>query len=105
MYYRLADSFFFRLTEDAFNALRLIVTIAVMCWKVMLMPSYMQAYLNMAVYRIEEQKKEAGRITNVDLQKKVTIIFIQFVDSWILCCRWELYFTISVSCLCNTWHL
>ncbi|KAK9703925.1 putative transmembrane protein 161AB [Popillia japonica] len=63
------------LTEDAFNALRLIVTIAVMCWKVMLMPSYMQAYLNMAVYRIEEQKKEAGRITNVDLQKKVGAVF------------------------------
>lgn len=42
-----------------------------MCWKVILMPSYMQAYLNMAVYRIEEQKKEAGRTTNIDLQKKV----------------------------------
>lgn len=61
----------FRLTEQTFDTLRLIITIAVMCWKVMLMPSYIQAYLNMAVYRIEEQKKEAGRITNIDLQKKV----------------------------------
>lgn len=35
------------------------------------MPIYLQAYLNIAYDRVEEQKKEAGRITNVDLQKKV----------------------------------
>lgn len=35
------------------------------------MPIYLQAYLNLAHDRLEEQKKEAGRITNVDLQKKV----------------------------------
>lgn len=35
------------------------------------MPIYLQAYLNLAYDRLEEQKKEAGRITNVDLQKKV----------------------------------
>lgn len=35
------------------------------------MPWYLQAYLDMAYNRIEEQKKEAGRITNTDLQKKV----------------------------------
>lgn len=36
------------------------------------MPIYLQAYLNLAHDRLEEQKKEAGRITNVDLQKKVS---------------------------------
>lgn len=40
-----------------------------------LMPIYLQAYLNLAYDRIEEQKKEAGRITNVDYQKKITSIF------------------------------
>lgn len=35
------------------------------------MPIYLQAYLNIAHDRLEEQKKEAGRITNVDLQRKV----------------------------------
>lgn len=35
------------------------------------MPIYLQAYLNMAYHRVQEQKKEAGRITNIDLQKKV----------------------------------
>lgn len=32
---------------------------------------FMQAYLNMAQERLEQQKKEAGRITNKDLQKQV----------------------------------
>jgi len=35
------------------------------------MPTFMQAYLNMAQERLEQQKKEAGRITNKDLQKQV----------------------------------
>lgn len=39
--------------------------------RLVLMPIYLQAYLNLAYDRLEEQKKEAGRITNVDLQKKV----------------------------------
>jgi len=33
----------------------------------------MQAYLNMAQERLEQQKREAGRITNKDLQKQVYI--------------------------------
>lgn len=41
------------------------------------MPIYLQAYLNLAYDRLEDQKKEAGRITNVDLQKKVRIIQIE----------------------------
>lgn len=39
------------------------------------MPWYLQAYLDMAYNRIEEQKKEAGRITNLELQKKVSFHF------------------------------
>lgn len=38
------------------------------------MPLYLQAYLNMAAQRIELQKKEAGRITNHELQQKVRFI-------------------------------
>lgn len=41
------------------------------------MPIYLQAYLNLAYDRLEDQKKEAGRITNVDLQKKVRTIQIE----------------------------
>lgn len=42
--------------------------------KLLLTPWYLQAYLDMAYHRIEEQKKEAGRITNIDLQKRVSIL-------------------------------
>lgn len=56
------------------------------------MPIYLQAYLNIAHDRVEEQKKEAGRITNVDLQKKVASIFyylcvvtLQYVAPVIIC--------------------
>ncbi|KAG4071053.1 hypothetical protein HA402_001490 [Bradysia odoriphaga] len=34
------------------------------------MPVYLQAYLNLAYDRIQDMNKEAGRITNVELQKK-----------------------------------
>lgn len=40
-----------------------------------LMPIYLQAYLNLAYDRVEDQKKEAGRITNTDFQRKITSIF------------------------------
>lgn len=56
------------------------------------MPVYLQAYLNIAYDRLEEQKKEAGRITNVELQRKVASIFyylcvvtLQYVAPIILC--------------------
>lgn len=38
-----------------------------------LMPYYLQSYLNLAYEKIEAQKKESGRISNKDLQKKVSI--------------------------------
>lgn len=63
------------------------------------MPIYLQAYLNLAYQRIEEQKKEAGRITNVELQKKVASIFyylcvvtLQYVAPIIMCLYLTLMF-------------
>lgn len=44
------------------------------------MPIYLQAYLNIAYDRLEDQKKEAGRITNVDLQRKVTFFIFDLID-------------------------
>lgn len=41
------------------------------------MPWYLQAYLDMAYHRTEEQKKEAGRITNIEYQKKVRECFVE----------------------------
>lgn len=50
--------------------------VAAVLLRLALMPTYLQAYLNMAYHRIEEQKKEAGRITNTELQKKVCCFHI-----------------------------
>jgi hypothetical protein len=61
------------MTEHAFDTMRLIVIVVAVLLRLALMPSYLQAYLNMAYHRIEEQKKEAGRITNTELQQKVCV--------------------------------
>ena len=65
----------FRLTSDAFETIRLIAVVFAVVLRICLMPVYLQAYLNLAHDRIEEQKKEAGRITNKELQNKITSIF------------------------------
>lgn len=67
------DEFIIRLTPHAFDIIRLILIILAVALRFALMPIYLQAYLNIAHDRLEEQKKEAGRITNVDLQRKVRV--------------------------------
>lgn len=62
---------FFRLTLEQFESLRCWIVVFVVVQRLCLMPIFMQAYLNMAQERLEQQKKEAGRITNKDLQKQV----------------------------------
>ena len=62
----------FSLTPHAFDIVRLILVVAAVLLRLILMPVYLQAYLNLAHDRLEDQKKEAGRITNVDLQRKVS---------------------------------
>lgn len=60
--------------------------------KLALMPWYLQAYLDMAYHRTEAQKKEAGRVTNVEYQKKIAAVFyylcvvaLQYAAPIILC--------------------
>lgn len=93
---------FFRLTDHAFETIRLITIVSTMCLKVILMPWYLQAYLDMAYHRTEEQKKEAGRITNIDYQKKIAAVFyylcvvtLQYVAPVIMC----LYLTLMYKTL------
>lgn len=69
----------------------MLVVVAVLL-RLCLMPVYLQAYLNIAYDRLEEQKKEAGRITNVELQRKIASIFyylcvvtLQYVAPIIMC--------------------
>lgn len=80
------------LDSHTFESIRLVAVISTMVIKLMLTPWYLQAYLDMAYHRIEEQKKEAGRITNIDLQKRVAAVFyylcvatLQYVIPLIIC--------------------
>lgn len=63
------------MTEDQFETLRLLLVIAVIGLRLALMPRYLQSYLNMAYHKMEDMKQEAGKISNVDLQKMVARIF------------------------------
>jgi len=64
------------MTAARFESLRLIIIVIASLLKIVLMPVYLQSYLNLAIQRLEIQKKEAGRITNIDLQKKVCVMKI-----------------------------
>ncbi|XP_018575628.1 transmembrane protein 161B isoform X2 [Anoplophora glabripennis] len=81
-----------KLAESSFDSLRVIAIVATMCLKIILMPWYLQAYLDMAYHRVEDQKKEAGRITNIEFQKKIAAVFyylcavtLQYVAPIIIC--------------------
>lgn len=63
------------LSVESFESIRLIAVIFAVVLRMSLMPIYLQAYLNLAYDRVEDQKKEAGRITNTEFQRKITSIF------------------------------
>lgn len=55
--------------------MRLYLVLSVVLLRLVLMPAYLQSYLNKAYHKMEEMKQEAGRISNIDLQKSVAFIF------------------------------
>ncbi|KAF4532452.1 hypothetical protein B566_EDAN003027 [Ephemera danica] len=80
------------MTEAQFDSARLLLVIGAVVLRLLLMPIYLQAYLNMAHHRLEEQKKEAGRITNKELQKKIAAVFyylcvvtLQYIAPILMC--------------------
>lgn len=80
------------MSSDMFEALRLWLLVASLLLRVVLMPQYLQAYLNIAHTRVYEMRKEAGRITNKELQKKIAAVFyymcvvaLQYLVPVILC--------------------
>lgn len=56
---------------EAFETMRLIIVVLVVLLRFALIPIYLQSYLNLAHDKIVDLRKEAGRITNVEFQKKV----------------------------------
>lgn len=90
------------LTSHAFEAIRLLLMIFAVLLRFALLPTYLQAYLNIAYDRIESMKKEGGRITNIELRRKISSVFsylcvvtLQFAAPLILC----LFFTLMYKSL------
>lgn len=72
-----------RMTEQTYDTLRLWVIILMCMLRLAMMRHHLQAYLNLAKKGVDQMKKEAGRISTVDLQKMVTIFI--FTISKFLC--------------------
>lgn len=53
-----------------------------MLLRLCIMPIYLQAYLNMAYERTQALKNEAGKISNIDLQKKVSFAILLFLSNF-----------------------
>ncbi|KAK7016718.1 hypothetical protein SK128_013254 [Halocaridina rubra] len=87
------------MTSDMFDIVRIVLILAVGLLRIGMMPYYLQSYLNIAYEKIEIQKKESGRITNKELQKKIARVFyylcvvtLQYVAPVILCIFLSLMF-------------
>ncbi|CAL1534128.1 unnamed protein product, partial [Lymnaea stagnalis] len=61
--------------EDQFDGFRLHLVLIMCGLRLLLMPMFLQTHLNLAHEKIENIKKESGRISNIDLQKTVARVF------------------------------
>ncbi|CAH1251613.1 TMEM161B [Branchiostoma lanceolatum] len=63
------------MSEPWFETSRLYTVIFCVVLRLVLMHRYLQSYLNMAHQRIEYVKKQAGRISNMEIQKRIVRVF------------------------------
>uniref|UniRef100_A0A4W6G9J2 Transmembrane protein 161B n=1 Tax=Lates calcarifer TaxID=8187 RepID=A0A4W6G9J2_LATCA len=63
------------MTEQTYDTLRLWAIMLMCMLRLAMMRHHLQAYLNLAQKGVDQMKKEAGRISTVDLQKMVARVF------------------------------
>ncbi|KAK2845597.1 hypothetical protein Q7C36_010451 [Tachysurus vachellii] len=63
------------MSEKTYDTLRLWVILLLCALRLAMMRHHLQAYLNLAQKGVEQMKKEAGRISTVELQKMVARVF------------------------------
>ncbi|KAL9822713.1 LOW QUALITY PROTEIN: transmembrane protein 161B-like [Geothlypis trichas] len=63
------------MSEDTFDTMRLWIIILLCALRLVMMHSHLQAYLNLAQKFMDQVKKEASRISTIDLQKMVAQVF------------------------------
>lgn len=65
------------MSEDTFDTIRLWIIILLCVLRLAMMRHHLQAYLNLAQKSVDQMKKEAGRISMVDLQKMVSMVALR----------------------------
>lgn len=70
-----------RMSEQTYDTLRLWTIILMCVLRLVMMRHHLQAYLNLAQKGVDQMKKEAGRISTVDLQKMVNEILVKTLYS------------------------
>jgi len=63
------------MSSAQFETLRLYLVALTVLFRLAIMPSYLQAYLNLAYDKVQELKQEAGKISNIDFQRRVIRVF------------------------------
>lgn len=94
--------FIHRMSEDAFDTMRLWIIILLCALRLVMMRNHLQAYLNLAQKCVDQMKKEAGRISTIDLQKMVSITSLRL---HMFGCSVQMLFIEKHKCLvCLPWH-
>ena len=73
---------FFRLTDENFAKVRILTVLSVCILRFVITRDALQSYLNMANERIKKLRREAGKITNIELQSKVRIVLFLIGSMW-----------------------
>lgn len=63
------------LRNETFEIIRVASIILLVFTRICLMPIYLQSYLNLALVKVTNIKKQSGKIRNLDLQKIITSIY------------------------------
>ncbi|XP_019387877.1 PREDICTED: transmembrane protein 161B isoform X3 [Crocodylus porosus] len=72
------------MSEATFDTLRLWVIILLCALRLAMMRNHLQAYLNLAQKCVDQMKKEAGRISTVDLQKMYVAPLVMLLHTTLL---------------------
>ncbi|KAF7491376.1 Transmembrane protein, partial [Sarcoptes scabiei] len=80
------------MSDEAFESCRLWLILVVLVVRLCLFRRYLQTYLNIAPQKINCMKKQAGKITNVDVQKLIArvghylnVVSLQYLSPLLLC--------------------
>lgn len=63
------------MSPGSFETARILVVIFVILLRLLLIWRYLQAYLNLAPSKLARLRKEAGRITNIELQRMIARVY------------------------------